>query len=95
MDRELIAVGSVLEAALDLAVGFGLRDGVPLIVELFASAEADLDLEAGALEVDLEGDQVASISAGVLRSRDLIGSCPQTTVTEKISASAKNPIHQG
>ena len=56
MDRGLVTVGFVLHAALDLAVGFGLGDGVPLVVELFASAETDLYLEAGALEVDLKGD---------------------------------------
>ena len=56
MDLGLVAVGLVLHAALDLAVGFGLGDGVALIVELLASAESDLDLEARALEVDLEGD---------------------------------------
>ena len=54
MDRGLVAVGLVLHAALDLAVGFGLGDGVPLVVELLASAESDLHLEAGALEGDPE-----------------------------------------
>ena len=56
MDRGLVTVGFVFHAALDLAVEFGLGDGVPLVVELFASAETDLYLEAGGLEVDLKGD---------------------------------------
>ena len=56
MDLGLVAVGLVLHAALDLAVGFGLGDGVALIVELFTAAESYLNLEAGAFEVDLKGD---------------------------------------
>ena len=40
----LVSVGSVLESALDLSVGFGLGDGVPLVVELFTAAKPQLYL---------------------------------------------------
>ena len=52
-----IAIGAILQAALDLTIRLGLGDGIPLIVQLFTAAQADLDLEAGALEIDLQRDQ--------------------------------------
>ena len=87
----LISVSSVLEAALDLPVGFGLRDGVPLIVELFTAAQPDLDLEAGALEVDLQGNQgIPLLGHQALELHDLLlmhkeAAIPQGLAVEDIA----------
>ena len=53
----LISISSVLEATLDLTVRLSLSDGIPLIVELFTAAKADLDLKARVFEVDLKRHQ--------------------------------------
>ena len=82
----LVTVGSVLEAALNLAVGFCLGDGVPLIVELFTAAQANLDLEAGALEVDLQRNQgIPLLGDQSLELHDLLLMHEQTAIAERLS----------
>src|SRR5512145_1055309 len=59
--RGLSAVSGLLllaaHGALDVAPGLPLRDVVPLVVEFLSPAEADLELDARALEVELQRDE--------------------------------------
>ena len=86
MDLGLATVGLVLHAAFDLAVGFGLGNGVALVVELFASAESDLYLEAGAFEVDLKGDQgIALLGDESLELHDLLFVHEESAVAKRLA----------
>ena len=53
----MFVLGVVFHPTFNFSIGIVLGDGIAFIVELFASAESDLYLEATALEVDLEGHQ--------------------------------------
>ena len=52
---------SLLHGAVDLALGVPLGRGLSFVVEFFALAQAHLDLDPAALEVDLQGDQGVAV----------------------------------
>ena len=52
---------SLLHSPVDLTLGVPLGRGLSFIVEFFALAQAHLDLDPAALEVDLQGDQGVAV----------------------------------
>jgi hypothetical protein len=60
---------SAFQGAFDLALAFALFDRVALIADVFAAAEAKLDLDDALLEVDLERDQRKALCINSFRAR--------------------------
>ena len=62
MRKEFVFISiPLLHGPVDLALGIPLGGGLAFVVELFALAQADLDLDPAALEVDLQGDQGVAV----------------------------------
>ena len=86
VENRLLVVGAVLEAALDFTVRFRLGDGIPLIVQLFASAKSDLNLEPGAFEIDLERNQgITLLGDEALELHDLLFVHEQAAVAKGLA----------